>query len=418
MLSTEQNEILTRVGPDDPMGRLLRRYWHPIAASAELQGRSTKKVRILGEDLALYRDARGELGLLHEQCPHRHASLAYGIPEEAGLRCMYHGWLFGPDGQCLQQPNEPEQGSFAERIRTTAYPVQELGGLVFAYLGPGEPPVLPRWDLLTWGEQDRVIKQVGFAVLPCNWLQIMENSVDPIHGEWLHGRYAEYLEEKAGAEKVNSARYGREHEKIGFDVFEWGIIKRRVLKGHTEDDDDWKIGHPLMFPNFLKVGGNGRYEFQYRVPVDDTSTLHVWYQVLKVPSSIDLPHQDEVPSFTMPYRDENGMFLVETVNGQDIMAWITQGAISDRTKEHLGSTDKGVILYRKLLREQLAAMEAGEDPMGVIRKETNDNCIPLPMEEDKLGTGAQPRASAYRSWRTASSPEFKAVVDQIIEQFA
>ncbi|HEY3118955.1 MAG TPA: Rieske 2Fe-2S domain-containing protein, partial [Chloroflexota bacterium] len=169
MLSAEENERLTQVGPGTPMGRLLRRYWHPIAAQTQLEKEPVKAVTLLGESLVLYRDLGGQLGLLAEPCMHRRASLAYGIPEARGLRCPYHGWLYAEDGQCLEQPAEPafrwtDSGgpssaesagleaqargdSFADRIRTTAYPVEELGGLIFAYLGELPAPALPRYNV-------------------------------------------------------------------------------------------------------------------------------------------------------------------------------------------------------------------------------------------------------------------------------
>src|SRR5262249_6479673 len=157
--------------------------------------------------------------------------------EATGLRCPYHGWLFDSTGSCLEQPAEPDESTFKNRIRTAAYPVQELGGMVFAYLGPEPAPLLPRFDLFG---MDGVLRCVGRAEIPCNWLQIMENSVDATHVEWLHGRYFSYvLDRKHPGEENDLSRFAKHHKKIGFDVFEWGIIKRRVLEGSTEEDDDW-----------------------------------------------------------------------------------------------------------------------------------------------------------------------------------
>src|SRR5258707_156480 len=150
MLSQQENDLLTEVGRDTPMGELLRRYWQPIAASSELIERPTKAVRILGEDLVLFRDQQGRPGLIGAQCAHRRMSMMLGIPDADGLRCSYHGWLYGRDGKCLEQPYEQAEdpsSTFKERIRMPAYPVQELGGLVFAYLGPEPVPLLPRWEL-------------------------------------------------------------------------------------------------------------------------------------------------------------------------------------------------------------------------------------------------------------------------------
>src|SRR5712692_7538455 len=168
-ITKDLNERLTRVGPGTPMGELLRRYWWPVAASSEIRvGRPTKAVRLLGEDLVLYRDRSDRLGLIGQRCAHRRASLVYGVPEEDGLRCQYHGWKFDATGRCLEQPFEETvnpEARFKEKVSLPGYPVQALGGLVFAYLGPEPAPLLPRYDLFVW---DNVVRQIGAAVIPCN----------------------------------------------------------------------------------------------------------------------------------------------------------------------------------------------------------------------------------------------------------
>ena len=171
MLSVQANQELTQVSQGTPMGVLMRRYWHPVAATAELDERPTKPVRLLGEDLVLYRDKSGTLGLIDRFCPHRRVDLSYGIPEEHGLRCMYHGWMMDETGQCIEQPFEETvhpDGRFKEKVKIAGYPVQELGGLIFAYLGPQPTPLLPRWEQLTW---DNAVREVCISELPCNWLQ-------------------------------------------------------------------------------------------------------------------------------------------------------------------------------------------------------------------------------------------------------
>src|SRR6185312_12182966 len=224
MVTAEENELLTRVGPGTRMGNLLRRYWHPVAAVDEMRDRWTKRVRIFGEDLVLFKDRSGKLGLIGEFCPHRRASLAYGIPQTDGIRCPYHGWKFDGSGHCLEQPNEPEGSTFKDKIATSGYPVEELGGMIFAYLGPQPAPLLPRLDGYV---ASPAIRTVGVATIDCNWLQIMENSVDPIHTEWLHGVLYEFIKEKEGI-KVAIARH---HDRIAFDEFDHGIVKRRLMVG-------------------------------------------------------------------------------------------------------------------------------------------------------------------------------------------
>jgi 5,5'-dehydrodivanillate O-demethylase len=359
MLSKEMNERLTRVGPGTPLGNLLRRYWYPIARTPELDAEPVLAVTLLGENLALYRSDSGKLGLVSQRCPHRGASLAYGIPEEEGLRCPYHGWRFDGQGFCNEQPAEPEDSTFKDRIRIPAYPVQELGGFVWAYLGPEPAPLLPRWDVLVRDDLDRTI---GVTNLPINFLQAMENSMDPIHFEWLHAVYGNYVNKRQGKA---AAMTPRRHEQIAFDVFEYGIYKRRLLEGEDPaTSHDWLTGHPVLFPYILAVGDEKHPTLQIRVPVDDTHTLHYWYRA-------DVRDDGAEPKpttiYDVPYVHKNGRLVVETINGQDMMAWVTQGEISDRTTERLGTSDKGVILFRNLLLEQIEKVERGEDPMGVVR---------------------------------------------------
>ncbi|HTE86461.1 MAG TPA: Rieske 2Fe-2S domain-containing protein [Dehalococcoidia bacterium] len=377
MLTREANERLTQTAPGTPMGNLLRHYWHPIATVVELDTEPVMAVRLLGENLALYRNEQGEMGLVAERCPHRGASLVYGIPEDNGLRCPYHGWLFSPDGRCLEQPAEPPSSTFHNRIRTPAYPVQELGGLIWAYLGPQPAPLLPRWDVLVDPELDR---EIGISHLPCNWLQPMENSMDPVHFEWLHAAFGNYVLKRQGKPPAMTARH---HDEIAFDIFEYGISKRRRLDADAIDSDDWVIGHPVIFPNILAVGGSGRPTFQIRVPIDDTHTLHYWYRATR--RGPGAAPQQSVPVHEAPWKHENGRIWVETVPGQDMMAWITQGPISERTTERLGTSDKGVILYRSLLLEQIERVENGQEPMGLVRDPAkNDPMIVIARERIPL----------------------------------
>jgi 5,5'-dehydrodivanillate O-demethylase len=383
LLTLEQQETLTRVGAGTPAGELLRRYWFPIAASSELGAASAKSVRLLGEDLALFRTAGGTLGLLDARCPHRGASLAYGVVDDCSLRCAYHGWRFDPSGACLEVPTlGGDDARLRDRARTRAYRVEELGGLIFAYLGPEPVPLLPRYDLFVW---PGVLRDIGRALLPCNWLQIMENSVDPTHLEWLHGAHLKAVRGAAG--QSVPTRYGRRHEEIGFDVFRHGIVKRRVLAGGSREDDDWRIGHPLVFPCMVRVGAQRQHRFQIRVPVDDTHTLHFWYSCYLPREGAEAPVQETVPVYDVPFRDERGGFLLDFVDGGDIMTWVSQGAIADRTREMLVDTDSGVVLLRRLLFEQIDRVRAGEDPLGIVRSAEENEVIELPQERDKYGKG-------------------------------
>jgi 5,5'-dehydrodivanillate O-demethylase len=412
MLTAEQNEQLTRIGPGTPMGELFRRYWHPVAAASQMKGRNTFQVKLLGEDLVLYKDRSGNYGLVGPQCPHRKMSMMYGIPEEDGIRCAYHGWRFDKEGRCTEQPyddTENPEGRFNQKAKIKAYPIEEMAGLLFAYLGPKPEPLLPRWDLYA---MEDVLRDVGYAVVPCNWVQIMENSLDPVHVEWLHQNFYNHVVEQMG--KGNLRRERQSHAKIGFDRFEYGIIKRRTLVGETEEDDDWKVGHPVVFPNILRQGvvsRKGGAGFQIRVPIDDTHTAHWWYRCYRKSGSEQQQKPEDIPFYNVPVPQlaDNGepqwQFL-DNNSGQDIVAWITQGAIVDRSTESLGRSDKGVILYRLMLQEQVGIMESGRDPMNVFRDSAKNVYLHLPTEENFLA------GAAYTSnRRTGATTKYSPVLN-------
>lgn len=411
MLTAEQNETLTQVMPGTPMGNLLRRYWQPIAAAVELDNAWTKRVRLLGEDLVLFKDRQGRRGLIAEQCPHRRASFAHGIPTADGIRCPYHGWEFNREGKCLSQPNEPDNCTFRDKVSTDAYPVEELGGLLFAYLGPLPAPLLPRFDGFV---AEGAIRMMGRALLPINWLQIMENSVDPIHTEWLHGHHYEFQKEQEGIKVAISAR----HEKIDFREFEYGITKHRLLAGHSEDSDDWRIGHPIIFPNMLAVGNGDEksryFSFQIRVPVDNEHTMHLWYNAYLPPKGANVPAHltDRVHLYDVPFKDENGNFIVDNVDGQDMMAWISQGTIADRTRENLGASDKGLAIYRRVLRREMKKMEDGEDPMGVVRDAQKNQRIDLPNEKKK-----HHNSDGFASFMLRTHAKYSPIADDLVRIF-
>ncbi len=399
MLTKANNEKLTKVGPGTPGGELLRRYWHPIAASVEMAENPVKKVRLLCEDLVLYRDRSGTLGLIDEPCPHRRVSMEYGIPEDEGLRCPYHGWRFNQEGRCLEQPAEPWNSTFKDRVTTKAYPVEELGGLIWAYLGPQPAPMLPRYDVFVW---DNVIRHVGVTMLPCNWVQCMENSMDPVHVEWLHGRFLEYSWERAGkglSATTTSQPYRpgmrRRHKKIGADRFEHGLIKRRVYEGGSEEDELWTVGHPVIFPNILRVavaGGSG-HNMQYRVPVDDETTYHVCYTAYR--PGIPVPPQESVPLYEIPMKDQDGKWNMDVILVGDFFAWASQGGVAQRDKEHLGQTDVGVIMFRDLLLEQIDVVAQGREPMEVYRDPAKNVCIEFPQEESFFREGVGKQLSGF-----------------------
>ncbi len=405
MLSAEDNAALTRVGRGTPMGELMRRYWHPVAAVGQLDERPTRPVRLMGEDLVLFRDAAGRYGLLGRHCPHRRADLAHGTVEARGLRCHYHGWLFDGDGRCLHQPFEEAarpEARFKDKIRATAYPVEPKAGLLWAYLGPAPAPLVPDWDLY----HEVGYKQIVLSEVPCNWFQAQENSIDPIHFEWLHGNWSAALGGRAGA-RVPA------HVRIGFTEFEWGFVYRRVRVDSTEADELWTVGRVCLWPNALYTG-----KFEWRVPVDDEHTLHVaWFNdPLPGPEPFEQPR---IPYWIGPVTDPaTGRLITSHVMNQDFAAWLGQGPIADRTQEHLGESDRGVILLRRRMLEEAAEVTRGGEPKAVVRDPARNVKLALPRVRQGPGApmGVAPDRPRPMLWHAGQPREIAEEIERVWAQ--
>jgi len=358
---------------------MMRRYWHPVAATSDLASNPVKKVKILGEELVVYRDRSGTLGLIGPRCLHRAVHLEFGIPEETGLRCPYHGWLYDEKGSCLETPLEPPDSTFKDKIKTKAYPAQEMGGLIWAYLGPGPTPLLPRWDLFA---REDGFRQIMGHHIPCNWLQVAENGGDPGHGVYLHGRYFQYVLEREGQlsddpkHRSNAAIAQHRqlmsqglHTKYRPIYNEYGMTKGVLRSDRSEDDVNWQVGvSPVVFP-YLRNPDRGagiRRVYQMGVPLDDTTTWHISYHCYVFPPQIEVPKQDVIPYAEVPLKDDDGNYVHNYVLGQDMVAWYSQGDITDRSEEHLGTSDNCIIGYRKLLDDQMKIVERGGQPMNVF----------------------------------------------------
>jgi len=382
MLTQQENDMLTQVGPGTPMGAVLRHYWYPVAMVRELDEFPIKQIRLLGENWAVFRTEDGDYGIVDERCPHRGASLVYGIVEKDGLRCGYHGWKFDTEGTCVEILAEPDSSAkFREGCGVRSGSAEALGGMVWVHVGEGPAPQLPRYEAYVMDG----VRDIGHSMLPCNWLQIMENAVDPYHVEALHGNYFEFIAKWKNMD-MPSAFGGNKHQKVAFDPFEHGIIKRRLLVGQDEESDDWKIGHPLVFPYKMWVGGNGVFQMQIRVPVDDTHTHMIFYTV-HAPEGGEIPEDPPCIDYEYEWIDEDGTYIVDYIEGQDIMAWVTQGEIADRVNEKITKSDVGVIACRRMFKEQIERVAEGRDPIAVMRDE--HDVIKLPLERSKFGRGAE-----------------------------
>ena len=400
MLTVEQNEELTQIGPGTPMGELLRRYWYPIAFEQDFDTLPSKTVRLLSENWTLYKTPSGKYGIISEKCAHRNASLTYGVVHEDGIRCGYHGWKYDFDGRCVEQPAEADNQNFRDRVTMKSGKAQVMGGLVWVYVGPAPAPELPRFDVFV---KDG-IRDVGYTTIPCNWLQIMENSVDPHHVEWLHGYYFNFLGETHGFEAPKA--FQKKHIKTGFDEIEWGILKRRVLEGHSEANDDWAIGHPLVFPFYMRVGGAYIDQMQIRVPIDETHTWKLFYSTHNPGEQLTVNERPVVYEYL--WKDADGRFITDYIEGQDVMAWVSQGPITDRTQEHLGRSDAGVALLRKMFKENMRKVAAGEDPLGTVREK--HDIINLPCEKDKFGA----ERTFAKAWIEGGSMRYSPQADELI----
>jgi len=373
MLTKEENEFLTRVGPGTPGGEFLRRYWFPVGYVQELSDEQpTRFVRILGEDLVLFKDKSGNVGLIQDHCAHRGASLMYGRVEERGISCAYHGWLYDTKGNCLETPAEPADSKFHLTVKMRAYPVQNFIGMYWAYLGPLPAPEIPRYDV--WVRKDGHRELTLQPQLDANWIQPMENSMDPAHLQILHQTIA-----FRGRTPPSTTRgFTDDVEKFDFYETEYGLIKRRTYKnGHVDE-------HPVIFPNILRQGD----ATQIRVPIDDTHTK-IFFVRFKPneDGSINEDQSDPPVTFAPSYKQPQEKLHPYTwfdmsmdVQAQDHMAWETQGPIVDRSVERLATTDRGIVMYRELLKREIERVQMGLDPKGVIR-DPNHAMIETHLEE-------------------------------------
>ena len=365
MLSEDENRTLTQVGPGTPMGDLLRRYWQPVAAVAELEEATTKRVQLLGEFLVLFKDKAGTYGLIDARCAHRGTDLSFGIVEDCGLRCPLHGWLYDETGQCLDQPLELEP--FSHEIKTNGYPIEAKAGMLWAYLGPLPAPLVPDWEPFGW--EDGLV-QIVFSELACNWLQCQENSIDPVDFEWL----------STSLQRVQAGGFGPQVDiDVAFDEFEHGFVYRRALKDDTEQREDWSVGRTCLWPNGLFSGDTRSCHFEWRVPMDDALTLSVAWFIDRVAPGQELDTEQRVYHWYAPTKDDSGELLTSHPLNEKFAIWLSQAPILDRTKEHLLASDQGVVMLRDKLFSQIALIGDGGEPKSTFRDRNANRRVVLPL---------------------------------------
>lgn len=394
MISKEENNLLTETGPGTPCGELMRRYWQPAALSEELPpGGTPLPVRLLSEDLVLFRDDQGRPGLIDLHCPHRGADLSYGRLEDGGLRCIYHGWLFNNQGHCLDQPGEAGGGKHKDAIRLRAYPCREMAGIIFAYLGPGDPPLLPAYELLTAPEDHRFIRK-GYS--ECNYLQGNEGNIDPVHLSFLHvmldenlarsGRPAEYVNVRGGNNSVNSLLGANLAPTIEVEVEDFGL--RIYTWRPVSDNKAYLRVSNFVMPNLCAVPGETQgagYLINWHVPIDDG---HHWKYMMTFSREAPLnkeifqkrytaeigPDYRPVRNQANRYRQDRDEMKTKTYTGlgtffpaHDFYATESQGPIQDRTKEITGHSDKAIVGARKLILNAIKDIQEGREAQHVIR---------------------------------------------------
>jgi nitrite reductase/ring-hydroxylating ferredoxin subunit len=393
MLSQEQNDLITRAGPGTAAGGLLRRYWQPAALVDELAGnRPVKPVKLMGENLVLFRDDKGNYGLIERACPHRGTDLAYGRLEHGGLRCAFHGWLFDVTGQCLETPAEPDGSNLCANIRQKAYPVVERSGILFAYMGPGEPPAFPHFDCFVAPSSHTFAFK---GMIDCNWLQSLEVGIDPAHTSFLHRffhdedpkqAYGKMFRDRSLGTEMPMTQIMREFPRPRIEVEPTGFGFRIVtLRQISATNSHIRVTN-LVFPNAFMIPMSREMTIsQWHVPIDDSR--HYWYAIFtsfgepvnkdemrrqrlelyELPDYVPRKNKSNGYGFD-PHEQEHDTFtgMGADINVHDQWACESMGAIQDRTREHLGQSDKGVTAYRRLLRQAIDEANSGGKPLMVL----------------------------------------------------
>lgn len=428
MISQELNDSFTRVGPGSDAGAVLRHYWQPAALADELMtARPVVPVRLLGEDLVLFRDSQGELGLIGRQCPHRGADLCYGRLEDNGLRCPFHGWHFDRTGQCVEQPGEPEGSRMHEKIKAPSYPVVERNGIIWAYMGPGEPPAFPSFDCFR-APETHVFAFKG--LWECNWLQAMEVGIDPAHASFLHRflqdedpadsygkQFRDGVKMGDGKAEIPMTKLLRDYPRpdITVDITNYGL-KLTALR-HLDDGRTHVRVTNQIFPEAICIPMSREMTItQWHVPVDDETCY--WYSMF---TSYDKPvdkalmrdqrlKEHRLPDYAPLKNARNnygynadeqadqtytGMGL--DINVHDQWAVESMGRIQDRTQEHLGKSDVAIIRNRRMLRDAIRAVKDGKPEELPMCNGTDLSTIYGPVSNDAIAEDGDWEAATLSS---------------------
>ncbi|PKU22407.1 aromatic ring-hydroxylating dioxygenase subunit alpha [Telmatospirillum siberiense] len=397
MMTTQQNTLVTRTGADTPAGKMMRMYWQPAALAEELADRPIKGLRLLGQDLVLFRDAAGKLALLDRHCRHRGADLAFGRLEDGGLRCLFHGWLFDGEGRCLERPAEPPGDRLCGKAIQKSYPVIELGGIIFAYLGEGEPPAFPAFDCFIAPDSHTFAFK---GLFECNWLQALEVGIDPAHASYLHRffqdedptlSYGRQFRGTSAGTNIPMTKILREFERPTIEVEATDYGLRIAALREIDDRRSHVRVTNLVFPQAFVIPMSAEMTItQWHVPVDDHSCY--WYAIFtSFGEAVDREamRRQRLELYTLPdyrsrrgksndygydadeQRDQTYTGMGFDINVHDQWAVESQGVIQDRTRELLGRSDKAIVAYRRLLLAEIQRAAEGQRPLMALSPEAS-----------------------------------------------
>ncbi|SBP86972.1 Rieske 2Fe-2S domain-containing protein [Thiomonas delicata] len=390
MLTREQNEMLCRVEGDVPMGRLMRKHWTPVCLTEEVAepDGDPVKARVLGEDVVVFRDSEGRVGVLEESCPHRRVSLVYGRNEEGGLRCLYHGWKMDVDGNVMEMPSEPPESGLCEKVKHKAYPVKEWGGMVWAYFGAADQ--VPEFRPPLWAPTADTRVSIVKAILPCNWAQVLEGAIDSAHSSSLHS--SDMVPARVGGAEATSNLWLRpstdkaprmQVERTPYG-FRYAALRRPIKDAATHVYARCTV---FVAPYTVLIPPNNLYNVaNVNIPMDDTNTsfyfiawghpsttpeTQTWRKFLGNTVGIDLDERYR------PYRNHENRFWqdrqamragnftgIKGFPNQDIAMWVTMGSIADRSRDRLGASDMAVVAFRQRMLDALAEFDSGSTPIG------------------------------------------------------
>jgi phthalate 4,5-dioxygenase oxygenase subunit len=393
MLTKDQNELLCRVEGAAPMGQMMRRHWLPLCLSEEVTERDGAPVRarLLGEDLVVFRNSEGKIGVLDERCPHRGASLVFGRNEECGLRCLYHGWKFDVDGKCLDMSSEPGGGGDAVRnaMRTKAYPAREGGGFVWIWMGP--PGEMREFEPPAWAPHANCRTAVVKMHAECNWAQVLEGSIDSAHSSSLHSTEmpAAQVDSAKATGKVWPRPSNDKAPKLQFEPtsygFRYAALRRPILNADTHQYIRTTL---FIAPFTVLIPPNDQYNLaQMLVPVDDVNTMFYWvawhpdpkkgisqeewrsFCAATVGVDLDLNFRKVRNSSNKYLQDREAMKRgdftgIKGIPTQDMAMWESMGPIADRSRDHPGSSDVAVVQFRRMMVAAAKKFQEGAPALG------------------------------------------------------